>query len=258
MKSEYEVADYLQSKLKKTPSTALVLGSGWNRVVEDVDVLQKLKFEDVFGVEAGVAGHKGELILGEAGDKYVLFICGRFHTYECYSSYEVTLPIRVFARLGIKNLVITSAAGGLNPKYKVGDIVVLEDMITLLSQSPLTGSQFQDLSSPFDPELKKAALNICQSQKIPHQKGVYMYLRGPHYETFADKKACLNMGADVVGMSTVPETIMANRLGVKVLGLSCVTNLAFVKHSHTDVIKAAENVSTSMVKLLQGIIKNIK
>lgn len=254
MYSEGEVIDFLQSKLKKIPPTAMVLGSGWNRVTEDVDVLQMLKFEDVFGVEAGVAGHKGELVLGRVGDKQVIFLCGRFHIYEGYSPYEVTLPVRAFARLGVKNLVLTAAVGGINPKYQVGDIVVLRDMITIFLVSPLTGSQFQDLSEPFYPELSQKALAVCRQKKIPHQEGVYLYLRGPHYETFADKKVCRLLGADVVGMSTVAETIMARRLGLNVLGLSCVTNLAFVKHSHAEVVANAEKVSKNMTALLKGVL----
>jgi len=256
MNSEQEIVNVLQSKLKQVPKIALVLGSGWNRVVEDAKIIQKFKFDDLFGVEAGVEGHLGELIVAEIENKLAFFMCGRWHTYEGYSAYEVTLPVRVFARLGVKSLVLTSAVGALNENYKVGDIVILKDIITLFMPSPLTGTQFQDLSEPFDFKLRELAVTLCKKEKIACQQGVHVAVPGPHYESFADKKMLSIVGADVVGMSLVPSAIMARRLGLKTLGLSCATNLAFVKHSHKEVIAEAKRVSADMLKLLKGVIKN--
>ena len=264
MKTEKEIVkflhSFLQSKNIPIPHTAMVLGSGWNRVVEELEITEKLSFKEVFGVSAAVPGHKGELCIFQQGLTLlagsVLAMAGRYHAYEGYTPYEATLPVRVFAKLGVKNLILTSAAGGLNPSYKVGDLIVLKDIISLFLHSPLTGPQFQDLSEPFDPGLRKKALAFYQKEKIPYNEGVYMYLRGPHYESFADKKACRILGADVVGMSTVPETIMAAKLGMRVLGLSCVTNLAFVKHSHAEVVENANKVSSNMVKLLKQLVKD--
>lgn len=254
MKTEQQIVNFLKNKIKSYPSTALILGSGWNKIIDKARIEYEFDFDTVFGVRAGVSGHLGKIIIGSLDNKRALFMAGRFHTYEGYSSFEVTLPIRVFAKLGINNLVLTAACGGLNEKYKVGDLVILNDILTVFLQSPLSSGQFQDLSNPFDKDLQKIALSVCQKEKINYQQGVYAYFKGPHYESFSDKKAIRMLGADVVGMSICPEVIMANYLGLKVLGLSCVTNLAFVKHSHKEVVSAAEKVSGKMVKLLVGVI----
>ncbi len=234
--------------------TLMILGSGWNDVVQDMEVEKRFGFDEMFGKGSGVAGHKGELILGRLTGKPVWIMAGRFHTYEGYTSEEVTRPIQAFAQLGVKQVVITSASGGLNGEYQVGDIVILDDILTLFCQSPIQGAHFVDLSQPFDTELKNRAIEVNKQYSIRYQQGIYAYVRGPHYESFADKRALAELGADCVGMSTVPETIMANSLGLQVLGLSCVTNLAFVKHDHTDVVTNAQAQSEKMKKLLNGII----
>jgi len=207
-------------------------------------------------VKSGVTGHQGKLILGTIGDNPIWIMAGRFHTYEGYSPEMVTRPIQLLSKLGVKKVILTSASGGLNNNLKVGDIVILSDILALFCISPLKGEKFQDLAQPFSKNLIKKAQNICSKEKIPHQKkGVYAYVRGPHFESFADKKALKILGADCVGMSTVPETIMANHLGVQVLGLSCITNLAFVKHSHLEVMAEAKKQQSNMVKLLTSLIK---
>lgn len=240
---------------KNKSDTLLILGSGWNHFIKSLTIVKKFSFQSVFGVGAGVPGHEGELILGKINQKMVWVMAGRFHTYEGYTSQEVTRPLQALVKLGVKQVIVTSASGGLNKNFKVGQIVILSDILALFCQSPLTGSAFQDLSKPFADKWRKKAIEICQRKKIPCQaKGVYAYVRGPHYESFADKTALQKLGADCVGMSSVPETIMANFLGVKVLGLSCITNLAFVKHSHQDVVAAAESVSKNMVWLLSALI----
>ncbi|NMC35803.1 purine-nucleoside phosphorylase [Candidatus Beckwithbacteria bacterium] len=236
----------------------MVLGSGWNSVVEGMKVEKQFDFARVFGEGAGVLGHKGALLLGKLNNRSVWIMAGRFHTYEGYSSEEVTRPLQALAKLGIKMVVLTSAVGGLNKNYQVGDIIVLKDILTLFCQSPLTGSNFQDLSQAFDKNLQDIACNVCQKFNIAYHRGVYTYYKGPNFESFADKIALEKLGADAAGMSTVPETIMANHLGIKVLGLSCVTNLAFVKHNHQEVLANAQAQSEKMRKLLEGIIKEIK
>jgi len=234
--------------------TVMILGSGWNEVINDMEIEQRFGFGEIFGADAGVIGHKGELILGRLSDQLVWIMAGRFHTYEGYSSEEVTRPIQAFAKLGVTQVIPTSASGGLNGEYQVGDIVVLSDIMTLFCQSPILGANFVDLSKPFDLDLRQKAIKVCQQNEIEFREGVYAYMRGPHYESFADKRALAELGADCVGMSTVPETIMANSLGLKVLGLSCVTNLAFVKHDHKEVIANAKAQSEQMKMLLSGII----
>ncbi|MFC1711095.1 purine-nucleoside phosphorylase [Patescibacteria group bacterium] len=254
MKSKVEIISFLKENIKKFPKTGLILGSGWNKVIEVCEVEKEFDFKEVFGVKSGVAGHKGKIVIGSINSKKVLFMAGRFHTYEGYSSSEVVRPLEAFASLGIKNIIITSAAGGLNKNYKVGDLVVLNDLITLFLKSPLTGAKFQDLSTPFNLKLQRKAYEVSKKEKITLKKGVYAYVRGPHFETFADKKALKILGADMVGMSMCPEVIMANYLRLNILGLACITNLAFVKHSHFDVIKAANKVSSKMTTLINGII----
>jgi purine-nucleoside phosphorylase len=159
--------------------------------------------------------------------------------------------------MGVDRLIITNAVGGLNPKLKVGDFVILKDMLTLLVPSPIRGPQFLDLSSAFDPALQKIAQKEARKLKLRAFSGVYGYAHGPHFETPADKKALRILGADVVGMSHVPETVMANYLGMKVLGLTFVTNLAFVKHSHQEVLAEAGKAAPNMAQLLKALIAKI-
>ncbi|NMB57303.1 purine-nucleoside phosphorylase [Candidatus Beckwithbacteria bacterium] len=257
-KSIFQVEQIIKnlSSFQDKIQTLLVLGSGWNKVIENMAIEKTFIFEKIFGAGAGVLGHRGELFLTKMGQKYFWIMAGRFHTYEGFSSEEVTRPIQAFAKLGVKNVILTSASGALNERYKVGDIVVLSDVLTLLCQSPLNGASFQDMSAPFDKDLRKIAVKICQSNQIEYQEGIYVYCKGPHFESFADKKALKILGADCVGMSTVPETIMANFLGLKVLGLSCVTNLAFVKHDHQEVLANAKKEGNDMKLLLTQILQN--
>ncbi len=182
---------------------------------------------------------------------------GRLHTYEGYSSYEATKTVRYLREQGVKKIIITSAVGALNPKYQVGDLVILQDIITLFCRSPLSGSQFQNMSQPFSPSLVESAVRSCTTVDMPMQKGVHVYFKGPHYETFADKMALRFLGADVCGMSMAPEVIMANHLGMEVLGLCLVTNLAFVKHSHEEVLKEEKKQEQNLRKFFSKLIKTI-
>jgi len=253
----FEVASsvaVLKKKLAKFPAHLQILGSGWNSIMKEVKSEIEISYKELFGIEARVPGHEGKLVIGTIDEKQAAFMVGRVHTYEGYTSEEVTRPIQVFAQLGLKEVVVTAAAGALNEKYHVGDFIVLSDIITMFCPSPLTGPQFIDLSEAFDPELRLRALRSAHASKIPVHEGVYCYTRGPHFESPADKMMLRQLGADVVGMSTVPETIMARSLGIKVLGLSYVTNLAFVKHDHHDVLAAAHKGSAQMVEVLRSII----
>lgn len=234
-----------------------ILGSGWGGILEKVKNKKEKSFESVFGHKTTVTGHAGKIISGSLMKKNVIILSGRFHTYEGYTPHEATKTVRYLHEQGVKQIVITSASGALNPKYQVGDLVILSDLISLFCQSPLTGNQFQNLSQPFSGRLTGAAQKAADQTDFPWQKGVYVYLKGPHFETFSDKMALRFLGADVVGMSTVPEVIMANHLGVEVLGLSLVTNLAFVKHDHKDVLQAAKNREKKLKKFLLNLIENI-
>ena len=248
--------EILTKKMFVFPESLIILGSGWNKLLEDIKVESKISYEELFGINTTVPGHSGELIIGSINKKRVACMSGRFHMYEGYSAYEATAPIRLFAKMGIKNLILTAACGALNEKYKVGDFVILSDMITLLLalDSPLKGPQFIDVSEVFNVDMRKNAEKICVENNIPYQSGKYVYYHGPNYETPADKMALRILGADVCGMSTVPETLVARSLNINVLGLAFVTNLAFVKHDHREVLEEAEKGSERMKKILSSII----
>ena len=254
MKTVEESVQIIRLAVKDFPETVVILGSGWNKILVGATVMSEISYADLFGVRTSVPGHEGKLVIARTGNKRVAFMAGRFHTYEGYTSEEVTRPIQVFARVGTKKLIVTAAAGALNEKYAVGDFVVLSDMITAFCPSPLTGTQFVDLSQAFDPLMSSQALRVCNQKMIAVHEGRYVFVRGPHFETPADKMLYRNIGGDVIGMSTVPETIMARSLQIRVLGISFVTNLAFVKHAHADVLKAAEEGSRNMVHVLKGLI----
>jgi inosine/guanosine/xanthosine phosphorylase family protein len=247
--------EVIRERIPSFPQQVIVLGSGWNKVLENATIETEISYTDLFGISSSVPGHQGKLVVAVLGNKRVACMSGRFHTYEGYTSEEVTRPIQVFAAVGAQEVVITAAVGALNETYEVGEFVILNDMITLLCQSPLTGAKFIDMSQAFDSDLRARAKKVCQEQSIPFHEGIYIFTRGPHFESPADKRMMQKLGADVVGMSTVPETIMANACGIKVLGLSFVTNLAFVKHEHKDVLAAAEAGSKQMVTLLTKFIQ---
>lgn len=241
--------------LPQKAKVGLILGTGWNKVIDQVKVIKAWPYQKLFKVKSTVPGHSGQLIYGELSGKKVLILSGRFHIYEGHTPLVATEPIRLLKKLGVETLITTAAVGGLNPKYKVGDFVVLSDLLTLLVQSPLVGPKFQDMSQCFDHKLVKIAKDTIKKLSLPLQSGVYFYYHGPNFETPADKRALRILGGDVVGMSTAPETIMANNLGIKVLGLAFVTNLAFVKHSHLDVLAASKKAAPQMSLLLKEIVK---
>lgn len=238
------------------PSSLVVLGSGWSKILNDVAVEQEIGYDMLFGVKTTVPGHSGKLIIGSLNGTRAAFMSGRFHMYEGYSAWEATSPIRLFAQKGLERLVLTAACGALNKNYKIGDVVILNDMITLLLSldSPLKGPQFIDTSNVFDNPLRQKAVEVCKENNIPYQEGSYIYYHGPNFETPSDKRAMQILGADVCGMSTVPETLVARSLNIRVLGLAFVTNLAFVKHDHNKVLKEAEKGSERMRRLLGAII----
>jgi purine-nucleoside phosphorylase len=177
--------------------------------------------------------------------------------YEGYSGEEAPLPVRVFAKAGMKQMIVTAACGALNEKYQVGDFCLTSDVLTLflVLDNPLRGPKFLDMSEVFDPEMRAVARKVMVENGITFHEGVYTYYHGPNFETPADKMALKFLGGDVVGMSTVPETIAARWEKVSVMSLAFVTNLAFVKHDHKDVLAAADHASKQMVTVLEGIIR---
>jgi len=234
--SDYkESADYIKSRLGGfSPEYLLILGSGLGVLAEQVLNPIIVTYGGIPHFKTSTApGHAGRLVCGELGSKHVMAMQGRFHVYEGYSAEEVAYPVRVAKLLGVKNLVVTNAAGGINTSYQVGDLVVLTDFIKLSFPNPLIGKnipefgpRFNDSSYVFDREYIRLLKEIAGEQGIELREGVYFYSTGPQYETPAEIRAFRLLGADVVGMSTVPECLAAAHAGLKILGISLVTNMA--------------------------------
>jgi purine-nucleoside phosphorylase len=214
------------------------------------------------------AGHAGRLVIGKSGDVTVAGMQGRIHQYEGYSSREAAFPVRVLGRLGIKSLVITNAAGGINPAYRQGALVVLSDHINLQGNNPLNGPnderfgpRFPDMSEAYSRSYRRIALDAARELGMEVSEGVYAALPGPSYETPAEIRHLRTIGADLVGMSTVPEVIVARHMGIAVLGISCVTNLAAGLSEgaihHEEVLETGERVSTTLLALLTAILPRI-
>lgn len=230
------------------------MGSGWNQAIALTKITKRIPYSQIFGHATSVPGHEGEVIYGTLEGKDVVFMSGRFHLYEGYSGIEATHPIEILAKEGVEKIIITSASGALNPEYQVGDFVILSDVLTLfLKSNPLIGPEFVDMSSVFDQKWRLKAIKECQKLELVYREGIYAYMSGPHYETPADKRALAILGADCVGMSTVPEILMARKLKLPILGLSFITNLAFVKHDHKDVVAAAQASATKMAQLIAAV-----
>lgn len=239
------------------PELAVILGTGWNRVVAaaGVERVAELSYLEAFGAAAGVPGHEGQLLLLRVEGCLVLCMQGRFHVYEGFTAEAVTRPLQVLAQLGVRRLVVTAAVGALNDHdgpLQVGQVVLVKDAVTLFMPSPLSGGpRFQDLSQLFEAEWRAAvAARAHQALGLQLPEAVYAAVPGPHFETPADKRLLAQLGATVVGMSTVPEAIMAAHLGLATLGLACITNLAFGQHDHQQVTAAAEQQAEMLTRLL--------
>jgi purine-nucleoside phosphorylase len=265
LKNIKEATDYLLSRVN-SPQIGLVLGSGLGDLVDKILEPVTISYRDIpnFPIST-VEGHSGRLVAGLIEGKSVLAMQGRFHYYEGYSLDEVTFPIRVMRQLGIKNLILTNAAGGINETFRPGDIMLIKDHINFLGLNPLRGPnhpelgpRFPDLTEAYAPQLQDVAIKAAQSLQLTLREGIYAWVSGPSYETPAEIRLLRLLGADAVGMSTVPETIVANHGGMKVLGLSCITNVAagmgHEKLDHQSVIATAEKGKEEFQRLVCNII----
>lgn len=263
------IADILRKETDETPIAALTLGSGLSSFADEIEDSREIDYKDIEGFPVStVPGHKGRLVFGRVNGKPIVAMQGRFHLYEGYPVEQVTLPVRVFALLGIKNIILTNAAGGINSEYKPGDFMLIEDHIGLFCPSPLFGAnderfgpRFPSMSEAYDGELLASARRAAKKVGIEVRNGVYAYAKGPMYETPAEVRALKILGADACGMSTVPETVAAVHGGMKVLGISCITNMAAGLGngalSHEDVIKTGENTKENFKKLIKAIIEEL-
>lgn len=260
-----QTASYITEKTDFTPEFGIVLGSGLGGLVNEIEILHALPYTSIpnFPVST-VKGHGGKLILGMLGGKKVIALQGRFHFYEGYSMQEVTFPIRVFQALGIKKLLLSNAAGGMNPKFHVGDIVFINDHINLMPSNPLIGKnhdelgpRFPDMSEPYDPQMIAVAKQIADKHQFRSHIGVYAAVSGPCFETPAEYRYIRTIGSDLVGMSTVPEVIAARHGGTPCFAVSIVTDLGGFetaqKVSHEEVLE----VATAAEKKLTTIIKEM-
>ncbi len=264
-----QTAEFLKSKLPLIPQTAIILGTGLGELATQITEKTEISYEIIpnFPVST-VEGHSGKLILGKLGETFILAMQGRFHYYEGYDMKQVTFPVRVMAALGIKTLLLSNAAGGINPDFEIGDIMIINDHINLFPEHPLHGKnykelgvRFPDMSEAYSKELIEKALQIAKENSIKVQQGVYVGTQGPTYETPAEYKYFRIIGGDTVGMSTVPEVIVANHAGIKCFALSIVTDLGvpnrIVEVSHEEVQAIANKVQPLMTLIMKELIHKI-
>ncbi|HEY8711680.1 MAG TPA: purine-nucleoside phosphorylase [Thermoanaerobaculia bacterium] len=257
---------HVRSRSKLQPQVGVILGSGLGNVVKSIDVDTEIPYADIPGAKAStVVGHQGKMILGRAGKVPVVVLSGRMHFYEGYDMREVTLLARVVGRLGIRKLVVTNAAGGVNTSFKPGDLMLISDHINLMGVNPLRGpnieelgQRFSDMSEAYPESLRKLARDVARENGIMVQEGVYLALSGPTFETPAEIRAFRTLGADAVGMSTVPEVIVMSHMNIPVLGISCITNMAAgilkQKLGHEEVMETTARVEKEFTQLIAGVL----
>lgn len=257
-----EAAEYIKNTIKNVPETALVLGTGLGYFADFLENKQIIPYEEIPHFPISTApDHLGQLVIGNLGEKAVMIMQGRIHYYEGYSMDEVVFPVRVMKVLGIKNLFLTNAVGSVNLDYKVGELVMLSDHIKFFNDTPLRGQnidsfgpRFNDMSNAYTKELRTLARKIADEGKIPLHEGVYSYMPGPSFETPAEIRMLRTLGADVVGMSTVPEVICAAHCGMKVFALSFVTNLAAGILDEIKELEYTDNSKDNFNRLIKGMI----
>lgn len=249
------------------PEVGIILGSGLGSLGDHIDVAKTMAYTEIPGFpQSTVSGHKGELIFGHFGNKKVMAFRGRFHYYEGYTMNQVVRPVRVMALLGATHLFVSNACGGVNPEQEIGDLMIITDHINLFPDNPLMGPnndkwgpRFPDMSKAYDKEVIDLATKAADELGIHVKYGVYAGLTGPCLETPAEYKYVRVIGADAVGMSTVPEVIAANHMGMKSFGVSVITDLGvegkIVETTHEDVVKAANKASENMIPLMKRVLE---
>ena len=259
-----ETAAFLKERMHTSPETAIILGTGLGNLANEITEKYEIKYKDIpnFPVST-VEGHSGKLIFGKLGNKDIMAMQGRFHYYEGYSMKEVTFPVRVMKELGIKTLFVSNASGGMNDAFEIGDLMIIKDHINFFPEHPLRGKnlygdRFPDMSEAYSKDLIKKALDIAKEKGIKVQQGVYLGTQGPTFETPSEYKMFHILGADAVGMSTVPEVIVANHAGIKCFGISIITDLGvegkIVEVSHEEVQKAADAAQPKMTTIMRELI----
>jgi len=258
-------AEHISGRISGKPQIGIILGSGLGPLVNVLEQPVEIDYSEIPGFpKTTVEGHAGKLVYGKLAGKQVLVMKGRFHLYEGYDVSQVVFHIRVFSLLGIKNLLVTNAAGGINTDFKAGNLMLVTDHISFFAPSPLRGinldefgDRFPDMCNAYDRDLIDIARSTARDEGISLKQGVYAFAQGPMYETPAEIRALRVLGADAVGMSTVPEVIVARHCGMKVLGISCITNMAAgvlnETLNHNEVMETADRARESFLTLVTGI-----
>ena len=263
-----ETVSYIKERIDFTPEYGVILGSGLGSFTDEMKVEYTLPYNEIpnFPVST-VQGHKGALVFGTIGDKKVVAMQGRFHFYEGYSMTEVTFPVRVMKFLGVEKLIVSNASGGVNPSYKVGSIVMITDHINMTPEHPLRGKnderfgpRFVNMSEPYSRKMIAKATELAKELNIEVHEGIYLGLQGPTFETLAEYKMVKILGADCVGMSTVPEVIVARHMDLETFGISVITDMGNEESigtiSHDEVLEAAKNAEPKVRSLIKELILN--
>ncbi|MES5266839.1 purine-nucleoside phosphorylase [Priestia megaterium] len=261
-----QTKDYLLSQIDQLPSIGLVLGSGLGILADEIENPIYIPYNEIPHFPAStVTGHAGRMVIGDLKGKRVIAMQGRFHYYEGHSLEAVTYPIRIMKAIGVQQIIVTNAAGGINPNFKPGDLMIIQDHINLTSQNPLIGQneeefgeRFPDMSEAYSKKLIALAKDVASKNKINMVEGIYAGMLGPSYETPAEVNFLSIIGASAVGMSTVPEVIVAQHSGLEVLGISCISNMAagISEHSltHDEVMETTENIKAQFLQLVKEVI----
>ncbi|MCF8241010.1 MAG: purine-nucleoside phosphorylase [Melioribacteraceae bacterium] len=264
-----ETLDTIRSYTKDEYPVGIILGTGLGGLVREIEIEHEIDYKELphFPLST-VESHSGKLIFGKIGDKKIVAMQGRFHFYEGYSMKQITYPVRVMKFLGVETLLVSNACGGMNPIYKKGDVMLMQDHINLIGDNPLIGPnedelgpRFPDMSEPYSQELIRLAEEVALENKIKVQKGVYVAVPGPNLETKAEYRFLRGIGADVVGMSTIPENIVANHMGIKVLGISIITDECFPESLQPvnveEIIATAMSAEPKMTLIMKEVIKKL-
>lgn len=268
LKTIIQTVKYINQRINSSPDIGIILGTGLGGLVDEIEIENSISYEDIpnFPVST-VEGHKGRMIFGKLGGKNVVAMQGRFHYYEGYSMQELTFPVRVFKQLGINTLMVSNASGGVNSNFEIGDIMIITDHINLMP-NPLIGKnldelgpRFPDMSESYDPKLIKEATKIARHHNIKFQLGVYAAVTGPTFETPAEYKYISMLGADAVGMSTIPEIIVARHMGLPCFAISVISDLGtegkIVEISHQEVIDSASIAEPKMTIIIKELLNAI-
>ncbi len=265
-----DAVQFIRGQWNETPDAGIVLGTGLGTLVNEIDVDVTISYSEIpHFPQATAISHAGRLVCGKLAGLYVMAMEGRFHMYEGYELKKITLPVRVFKAMGADLLIVSNACGGLNPYYSLGDIMLIDDQINLMGDNPLIGinderlgPRFPDMSEPYNRELINRALRIARREDIVAHKGVFAAVSGPNLETAAEYRFLRLIGADVVGMSTVPETIVAVHSGMRVIGFSCITDMclpdALQAANVEEIIRVAREAEPKLAKLVIGVLEEEK